>query len=178
MIPAITPPTDNLYKFICLFGLTLFLFFSYNISFVHDRLAKNHLLVENIKTAAQHRLLSYKVIQGKNKNNRIRSTIKHSVEIDDLRIQLQKLESLMENSQADHKEIIALSGELNKLDIAIHSLKTKFWLYILFMLTGIFMVIWGFRRWQLREQSIRDAILKLDEEIKRKESAEMMNETN
>lgn len=178
MIPAITPPTDNLYKFICLFGLTLFLFFSYNLSFVHDRLSRNHLLVENIKTTAQHRLLSYKDIQGKNKNKRTRTIIKHSDEIEDLRIQLQKLEHLMENSQADHKEIIALSGELNKLDIAIHGLKTKFWLYILFLSTGIFMVIWGFRRWQIREQTVRDAILKLDEEIKRKESAEIMKEAN
>lgn len=169
MLPAITPPTDNLYKFICLFGLTLFLFFSYSLSFVHDRLSKNHQLLENIRTTAQHELLRYKVIQGKKVNQQCRTTIKHASEIADLKRELLKMEALMEKSLPDHKQIIALSGELNKVEISMHGLKTKIWLYMAFLSVGVVMVYWGFRRWQLRDQNVRDTLLRLDEEIKQAE---------
>lgn len=166
MLPAITPPTDNLYKFICLFGLTLFLFFSYSLSFVHDRLSRNHMLLENIRTKAQHNLLHFEATDQNSQFKRSRLKMKDAIEISDLRKELFNIEQLVENSPDYHKKIIALSGDLNKIEIAQYGLKTKIWLYSIFLLTGLLMIFWGFRKWKLKDQNIRDSLLKLDEEIK------------
>lgn len=166
MLPAITPPTDNLYKFICLFGLTLFLFFSYNLSIVHGRSANCHMKVENVKIKVQRSLVKLKRAHKIDFEAAPTPFWKQTFETTRVKIELERIQQKLKKAHLDDYTFFGLTSELNKIEIENHALQIKIRLYISFLSLGAIMIFWGFFRWKRKDQNLRDEILVLEREIK------------
>lgn len=175
MIPTITPPTDNLYKFLSLFGLTIFLFSIYNLGIVYDRSSLCKTKLEDVKVEIQISLF-----ESTNK------TIS-AFQSDSLRFrpsQIRKLDEdlskikqmILKSEHLDAVQKIKLNGKVAKLSVQIDALFWKLWSYVGIMVIGIFIMIRGFFRWQKREQKFRDEILQIEHEMKEMEQDKLEKE--
>lgn len=170
MIPAITPPTDNLYKFISLFGLTIFLFAVYNLGIVYDSSTRNKMRVEDIKIKIQKKL--YQQSHKINENLVADSTVDSRyrlIKMKQLIKDISDVEKIVASSGLNPIQIIELNGEISKLKVNLGALKSKEVFCISFSLFGLLLTTFGFFRWHYREQSLRDKILTLEYSIKENE---------
>jgi hypothetical protein len=166
MIPSITPPTDNLYKFISLFGLTILLFSLYNLGINFDHSAKNRMQIEDVKTDLQQVL--YKKSEKLNDNLKAESVKNHfrPGKIRRMSQDLVEIEHLIETSNLNPKEEIEFSGEISKLNVALDTLRLKQYGYIFFASIGFVLMVVGFFRWHSKEQKLRDKMLAIEHAIK------------
>ncbi len=168
MIPTITPPTDNLYKFLSLFGLTIFLFSSYNLGIVYDKSSTCKIKNEEEKTEIQ--LASFEKMKSitsafDNETERFRpSKLK---ELDKDLSEIKKVIFKIKNLSLLKK--IKFRGKISKLKIEIDALKLKSLTYGIITFIGFLVMVFGFFRWNKREQVLRDGILKLDHLFKERQ---------
>jgi hypothetical protein len=175
MIPAITPPTDNLYKFVSLFGLTIFLFAVYNLGIVYDRVSEDTMQIEDIKVEIQKEL--YKASQPIIKALTIDSVgVKfRPTKIKKLNEDLHKIEDAIEQSALAPETKIELAGKVSKLSVGVDALKLKQWCCIGFMVFGLGVMIYGFLRWHTKEQKLRDSILSLEHKMKERRQKKVVS---
>lgn len=166
MIPSITPPTDNLYKFISLFGLTILLFSLYNLGINFDYSAKNRMQIEDVKTDLQQVL--YKKTEKLNADLKAESVKNHfrPGKIRRMSQDLVEIEHLIETSNLSPKEEIEFSGEISKLNVALDTLHLKQYGYIFFASVGFILMVVGFFAWHNKEQKLRDKMLTIEHAIK------------
>lgn len=172
MIPAITPPTDNLYKFLSLFGLTIFLFAIYNLGFVYDNSSLSKMKIEDVKVEVQKKIYTNSQVLNDDlristDNSRFRPS-----KINRLGQDLQKLQKIVAQTPFKTLEKIELEGKISKLKVEVDALNLKFWSYAVMMSFGLVVMAIGFRRWKNKEQNIRDNILFLEHRLKEREENE------
>lgn len=169
MIPSITPPTDNLYKFLSLFGLTIFLFSIYNLGFVYDQSSISKIKVEDVKIDVQKRLYErFKSIDEGLENNPNKGRFR-PLKIRQLGQDLEKIQNVVSRTIFKPMDKIELNGKLSKLKVEIDTLRLKLWVYIGITLSGIVVMVFGFFRWLKREQNWRDRILIIEHTLKESE---------
>ena len=166
MIPSITPPTDNLYKFISLFGLTILLFSVYNFGITYDASAKNKMKIEDVKVDIQQALFK----KSKLTSDSLR-TDKVSIHFRPGKIRLMEqdllqIERFIEKCQLDPAVEIALYGDISKISVALDNLSIKQSGYIVFACVGCALMIFGFFKWHYKEQKLRDKMLEIEHAIK------------
>lgn len=166
MIPSITPPTDNLYKFISLFGLTILLFSVYNISITFDASSKSKMGIEDVKVSLQKALYE----KSRSTNDSLRtdkvSTHFRPGKIRRMKQDLLQIEHFIESSELDPEKEIKLYGEISKISVALDNLLLKLVGYILFGCVGCGLMIYGFIKWHYKEQKLRDKMLEIEHAIK------------
>jgi hypothetical protein len=166
MIPSITPPTDNLYKFISLFGLTILLFSVYNIGITFDASAKSKMGIEDVKVHLQQALYEkYKSTNDSLKTDKI-STHFRPGKIRQMEQDLLQIEGFIANCQLDPKDQIELSGDISKISVALDNLSVKKRGYIVFGSLGFALMLFGFIKWHYKEQKLRDKMLAIEHAIK------------
>ncbi len=167
MIPSITPPTDNLYKFISLFGLTIFLFSAYNLGIVFDRSAHVKMELEDLKVSVikkiytekyiiNQRLVSNVPADGRNKPIKVNKLIKD----------LREVKNEIKDAKLDDLITIELNAKVSKMRLNLDSIQLKLYTCISFVVIGLLVMIFGFLRWKKREQDIRDKILAIEHILK------------
>jgi hypothetical protein len=170
MIPSITPPTDNLYKFISLFGLTIFLFASYNLGMVYDQSAASKMRIEDLKVEVQKKLLSHNIkITGSMKTESDPKRFKPA-RIRLMDRELEKLATEIDGSRLDPISKIEMDGSLSKLNVKIDSLWLKEMICFGFAFVGFVVMLLGFSLWKRKEQNLRDMILSMEHAEKLKGS--------
>lgn len=169
MIPSITPPTDNLYKFISLFGLAIFLFATYNLSIVYDQSTENKMHIEDLKVEVQKKIYAkshtiHSGLTADSSGKRFRPA-----KIKRLDSDLHSIDVIISTANLDQVEAFELKGKVSKLNVGLDTLALKQGFCIGFVGIGIVIMIFGFWRWQKREQNIRDKILRIEHALKIKE---------
>ncbi|TSJ46511.1 hypothetical protein [Fluviicola chungangensis] len=166
MIPSITPPTDNLYKFISLFGLTILLFSVYNFGITFDASAKTKMSIEDVKVDVQQAL--YKKSRQTNDSLRADKVSNHfrPGRIRQMEQDLLQIERFIESCKLDPDEEIKLSGNISKISVALDNLSLKKNGYIGFAIIGCVLMAFGFIKWHYKEQHLRDKMLKIEHAIK------------
>ncbi|MCE3294900.1 MAG: hypothetical protein K0R65_614 [Crocinitomicaceae bacterium] len=169
MIPAITPPTDNLYKFLSLFGLTIFLFAIYNLGAVYDRSAESQMKIEDIKVDVQKAMYRHDKMIKLNIAVNANITQFKPAKIKMLDENLQKIKQTVINSDLRPIVKIELYGEISKQKVELDSMIFKLKACIGFTILGALIMIFGFWRWHKREQTLRDQMLEMEHEQKKRE---------
>lgn len=168
MIPSVTPPTDNLYKFISLFGLTIFLFAVYNLGVVYDQSADNKMHIESFKVDVQKKLYEqsprfHKTLSA-DSGRRFRPAMIRRLDSD-----LHKIEDVILKSHLPPIVIFELQGQVSKLSVSLDALRLKQNITIGIVIAGLLIMVYGFLKWKEKEQDIRDKILEIEHIIKQKE---------
>ena len=166
MIPSITPPTDNLYKFISLFGLTILLFSVYNFGITFDASAKTKMSIEDVKVDVQQAL--YKKSRQTNDSLRADKVSNHfrPGKIRQMEQDLLQIERFIESCKLDPDQEIKLSGDISKISVALDNLSVKQSGYIVFALIGCGLMAFGFIKWHYKEQKLRDKMLAIEHALK------------
>lgn len=166
MIPSITPPTDNLYKFISLFGLTILLFSVYNFGITYDASAKNKMKIEDVKVDIQQALFKKsKLYSDSLKTDKVSAHFRPG-KIRTMEQDLLQIERFIEKCQLDPAKEIALSGDISKISVGLDNLYMKQIGYIVFACIGCLLMIFGFFKWHYKEQKLRDKMLAIEHSIK------------
>src|SRR5687767_14606956 len=119
MIPSITPPTDNLYKFLSMFGLAIFLFSLYNLNQVYDAAASNKMGIEDLKKDIQKTLIrNEESHQNKHLDAGERASFKPSL-LKKMDIELQKISEVIEKSGLEETDKVDLEAEVGKLYVTL-----------------------------------------------------------
>lgn len=166
MIPSITPPTDNLYKFISLFGLTILLFSAYNIGITFDASAKSKMGIEDVKVSLQKAIYEKSCVTNDSlKTDKVSSHFRPG-KIRRMKQDLLQIEHFIESSELDPDTEIKLSGEISKISVSLDNLSIKQWGYISFAIVGCGLMAFGFLKWHYKEQKLRDKMLAIEHAIK------------
>lgn len=166
MIPSITPPTDNLYKFISLFGLTILLFSVYNVGITFDASAKSKMGIEDVKVSLQKAIYERSCATNDSlKTDKVSSHFRPG-KIRRMKQDLLQIEHVIESSELDPGKEIKLSGDISKISVALDSLYTKLVCYISFGCVGCGLMIFGFLKWHYKEQKLRDKMLAIEHALK------------
>ena len=148
----ITPPTDNLYKFVSIFGLIIFLFsIYYPYQKAHDLTFNVYELeseVEYIKFKNKHLKGRVKIIEKRlekeenlEKAQEIRDDFyKHEIEL--------------------KKLLVKASENINKAELLLFEVKAYMWLGIIGNIFGVLLMWFGFRRWYIYIQKPNDEQIK------------------
>lgn len=166
MIPSITPPTDNLYKFISLFGLTILLFSVYNFGITFDASAKTKMSIEDVKVGVQQAL--YKKSRQTNDSLRADKVSNHfrPGKIRQMEQDLLQIERFIASCKLDPEQEIKLSGDISKIGVALDNLSVKKNGYIGFACAGCALMLIGFFKWHYKEQKLRDKMLAIEHALK------------
>lgn len=166
MIPSITPPTDNLYKFISLFGLTILLFSVYNVGITFDSAATNKMKIEDVKVELQQ--LIYKKSKETKEDLKTEEVKNHfrPGKLRRMHQDLLKIEQFVEKAGLNPKDEISILGKLSKLNVGLDTLHLKKWGYIGFAILGFGFMILGFLKWHYKEQKLRDKMLAIEHALK------------
>ncbi len=166
MIPSITPPTDNLYKFISLFGLTILLFSVYNIGITFDSSAANKMKIEDVKSELQQSIYKKSKETVENLNtDKVKNHFRPG-KIRRMHEDLLQIETFLEKAHLNPKDEITLSGKISKINVALDTLRLKQWGYIGFASLGLVFMFYGFIKWHYKEQKLRDKMLEIEHAIK------------
>lgn len=169
MIPAITPPTDNLYKFLSLFGLTIFLFAIYNLGSVYDKSAESQMKIEDVKVDVQKAMYRHDKMLNLNIAINSNTTQFRPTKIKILDENLQKIKQIVINSDLGPIIKIELYGEISKLKVELDSMSFKLRACFGFTILGFCIMVFGFLRWHKREQTLRDQMLEMEHDQKKRE---------
>lgn len=168
MVPAITPPTDNLYKFVSLFGLTILLFSLYNLSQIYDAVAANKVAIEEVKRDLRVELLKkeheHKDLAAASGKTQFKAT-----RLEAIGFELEKLTEVVRKSPLADEDKIYYEAEVGKLHVNHDYLQSKVFSGYLLTAFGAALMIFGFFRWNKREQRLRDELLRIEIELKKYE---------
>lgn len=170
MIPTITPPTDSLYKFISLFGLTIFLFSAYNLGIVFDRSAQVRMELEDLK----FKFIKKIYIENSLSNEQLVKNSSTTGRFRNIRLKLLNSDITAIEKEIDHSGLlqitrIELKGEISKMRLNLDSIRLKLYSCLYIAIFGFLIVIFGFLRWKMKEQNIRDKMLEIEHILKQQE---------
>ncbi len=154
MIPAINPPTDNLYKFISLFGLAIFLFAIFMLSETLNQ--SNNLNVKHEEIIQEIRTVQLENTPFKVNSEKVRKKLRPfkalSTDINRSKLLLKTLNLSLE------KEYSYL-GKLNVLELQVNFFRNRVFAYWLLIGSGVILMVYGFIRWGKKDQYYRDEML-------------------
>lgn len=165
MVPSINPPTDNLYKFISLFGLTILLFSAYNFGITFDASAKAKMSIEDVKVGIQRAVYE----RSREIDTSLRADKVSHFRPGKLRLMEQDLlqiERFLETYNLDPGQKIKLSGDISKISVALDNLYLKQSGYIVFACIGCLLMAFGFFKWHHKDQKLRDKMLAIEHALK------------
>jgi hypothetical protein len=169
MIPSITPPTDNLYKFVSMFGLAIFLFSLYNLNQVYDAAAANKMGIEDLKKDIQKTLIrneeshQHEHLDAGGERASFRPSLLKKMDAE-----LQNISEVIEKSELEETDKVDLEAEVGKLYVTLDYLNYKIKGCYILGVFGILLMILGFVQWNRREQKYRDGLLKIEYHLKNK----------
>ncbi|MNJ89094.1 hypothetical protein D3C87_66550 [compost metagenome] len=165
MIPSITPPTDNLYKFISLFGLTILLFSAYNFGITFDASAKAKMSIEDVKVGIQRALYERSnQLNEKLKADKVSRFRPGKIQL--MEQDLLQIERFIESYNLDPRQEIKLLGDISKISVALDNLYLKQSGYIVFACIGCILMVFGFFKWHHKDQKLRDKMLAIEHALK------------
>jgi len=169
MLPAINPPTDSLYKLVAIFGLTIFLFYVVMLSDTYHDSTEVHIKIENL-------MFKMRRETGQNfncvKHEKHRITLRPYQEINQELLNLEKAincEALTTQKKNEYR------SEMNEYHIKIDAYRSKIIFYWILVFSGVFLMFWGFFRWNTKEQKLRNAILIVELEEKQLKLEKLRN---
>lgn len=162
MIPAITPPTDNLYKFLSLFGLTIFLFSVYMLSDIYQKGTIVDIKLEQVFQRASVENDKAELAHFKKQHISLRPFHR----IDGNILEARNLFSRMHLSS---ERINELNGQLNIIEVEVHAFQQRMLSHWILLSSGVLLIVWGFLRWRIKDQLHRDALLLLELQIKQED---------
>ncbi|QLG46033.1 hypothetical protein [Costertonia aggregata] len=148
-IPSL--PTDNLYKFIALFGLVIFsfsIYFSYQI--------EEKLWLENYKYAPKMQKLEREIYTIQNEN-----ILPHEVLKEMGHEELKNYEELLQKIKKESEKKVAEANDIeSNYDNLVDTTERNLNFYLAVGLTGGLLMILGFVLWYLKYQRYIDAEVK------------------
>lgn len=162
-MPNIIPPTDNLYKFIALFGLAIILFSFYKSNEVFEGIKESKSKVEELRDQI------HIAIWDESKNN---------VELDDssdLEIasfsfkhvsgDMEALTKFIDASSFSDSIKFKMDAQIRRMHVELDVLEYRTREYYFMLGAGLLLMISGFSLWYLKDQKHRDRRIKLAKEI-------------
>jgi hypothetical protein len=156
MIPTISPPTDNLYKFIALFGLAIFLFSLYRSGDAFEAVTKTKIQLEDLKLKI-NRSLPF----TSNGNPVIDTASVNVVPVMVKRLSddLESITETISSSGLSPLEQEVLLTDVRKLQVQNDNYRIKTTEFITTLLLGFILIILGFWLWYKKDQVIKDKML-------------------
>jgi hypothetical protein len=156
MLP-LSPPTDNLYKFIALFGLAIFLFSLYKSGDAFENLTKTKMELEDLKLKI-NRSLPF----TSNDNVVVDDTA--SVNVTPVMVRrlgndLNSISDTIKNSGLSALEQEVLLTDVRKLQVQNDNYRIKTTEFLTTLILGFILIIMGFLLWFKKDQVIKDKIL-------------------
>ena len=162
MIPSISPPTDNLYKFVALFGLGLFILSIVNQSKHRSDLIKSKIEVERM----QQRIFdTIQVYQSPNLSTqqKLQDDIAHYNHVQNMFSQLDELEDfIMKSPHIPLRAKNLIVTEIDIIEIRSEVIERQEQFNWLLMISSIGLILVGFTLWYFLDQKWRDKEIKLD----------------
>lgn len=156
MIPGISPPTDNLYKLIALFGLGILILGVLNISDYQDDLLVTKIEIEDIEKSIFDTISNY---TSRNLAFETDATDKlvNFKDFDKLVEELDEVEKYVFNLKDIPESIKAhVATQIDIIEIKSSVSRNHLWLnYFLIIFSAVFMSV-GFIFWYYKEQKWKD----------------------
>ena len=156
MIPNISPPTDNLYKFIALFGLGIFILSILNQTKHRTELINSKIEVEKIQ---QQIFDTIQVYQKPNLEiqQKLQDDIQDFKHVDSMFDQLNELEDyILKSDRISMRAKNEILTKINIIEIRSEALHDQERLNLCLMLVSIGLIIVGFALWYIKEQRWKD----------------------
>ncbi len=170
MIPNLSPPTDNLYKFIALFGLAILLFSFYKSSEVFDVCTKTKKTIEDLRNEIH--LISH--MKGK-EDKHLSDTTDIAVSpfsVKDLSSDLHQIAMAVENSPLNDSIKFEIDTKIRKMQVEMDVLSIRNREYYFITGFGLILMFFGFTLWYRKDQVHRDRRIKYEQAIEKKKIIE------
>lgn len=173
MIPNLSPPTDNLYKFIALFGLAILLFSFYKSSEVFDASKKTKTTIEDLRNEI-HQILWTKILVHHHLSDT--TDIKVSpFSVKDLKSDLHKIAMFVDNSTLNDSIKFEIYTKIRKMQVGTDVLGIQITEYYFVLGLGLLLMFIGFTLWYQKDQVHRDRRIKYNR-INQVEKEELLEE--
>lgn len=162
--------SENLYKYLVTVGILLIVLTVY-----YPLKEKQELELLSIKTENELKILHYKIIENQKEVKSIKSFIKNTNPSEKNNI----LKHIREINRKNHINQISLESKALELKSRYFYIKIYSVLFFVFIPGGIYLVIFGFRKWN-KTKKLDDKILKLEKkklkiEVQNLENSNMLN---
>jgi hypothetical protein len=158
MIPGFAPPTDNLYKFLALFGLAILLFSFYKSSEIYEVCTITKSTIEDLRNEI-HRA----VRNNNNQVNYLSDTADmeaNTFSIKHLSSDLHEIDLFVTGSSLSDSVKFELNTSIRKMQIEMDVLETRTKEYYFILGLGIILMFYGFFQWYRKDQIYRDRKMK------------------
>lgn len=160
MIPTISPPTDNLYKFVALFGLGIFILGNINMSAHRSDLIKSKIQVEEIQKNIFDSLFQFQTLDIE-RQFELQGNIIIYEHVDDMVSQLDILEAeILASEVIPEKLKNQIVTDIDIIEIQSSMIHRTEKLNNLMLLLSIGLIIVGFTLWYLKDQRWQDKNVK------------------
>ena len=160
MIPAISPPTDNLYKLIALFGLGILIVGVVNIATKSDEIIKTKIEIEYIEKQIVDTILHYSKVKEDVEINFINTSASEGVS--ELMDEISIYEELIHNKKLPKKVTNYVDTELDIIRVKLLANEKQEFLNKLLISLAILLMLVGFSLWYFKEQRWYDKKVKRD----------------
>jgi len=167
MLPAINPPTDSLYKFLTLFGLTIFLFYVIMLSDTYHSSTLIQIKIENLAYKIQEET---GIVLTETKAHKISLRPFHHLED-----RLTYLNNTLSKKGIGFKKRQQYLQQMNGYQIQIDAYQTKIMFCWGLVFGGVLLIFFGFNAWNSREQKLRNQLLQLEIEEKQAQIRNLNN---
>ena len=164
MVPSLSPPTDNLYKFMAIAGLVLILSSVYLFESTRDDALAASLSLQREALASQleEARLSFAIAELEWEVARERAAVQNGGIDDEQRRASSYLpEELARVRQTSDSLSHARSGFLDALGSRVDRNRRNFWIGTLLMILGVALATWGFVLWWARVQRYQDILTRV-----------------
>lgn len=170
MIPNLSPPTDNLYKFIALFGLAILLFSFYKSSEVFDVCTKTKNTIEDLRNEI-HFIFHLKSKEYPHPSDTANKTM-NPFSVKDLSSDLNQIALTVENSPLNDSIKFEIDTKIRKMQVEMDVLHIRTREYYFITGLGLILMFVGFTLWYRKDQVHRDRRIKYEQAIEKKEMIE------
>ena len=171
MIPAISPPTDSLYKLMAIFGLGLLVLGVINTAAFSDNLMAAKVEIEQIEQSIADTLFKYNALTPDHIEVIRQEEIKEMT-YEELSLALENLETYIFQRESIPGNIKAhLSAQLDIIQIKYSVSERQRRLNNYIIVAAVVLIIIGFLLWYLKDQKWKDLQLKNESLPSKAESA-------
>ncbi len=160
MIPAITPPTDNLYKLIALFGLGILILAVMNYGTQQSDVIKSKIEIEELEKEIFGIVHHYDTISVDFEKNEQANIVKYD-KISDLNKQIEEVEKMiMKDKKLPHHVKTDIATKIDIIEIKTATIQKQERTDLLLVIISLVLMSAGFILWYKKEQRWNDLELK------------------
>lgn len=159
MIPAISPPTDNLYKLISLMGLAILILGVINFTTQSETILDTKIEIENVEKHITDTIHYYNKLN--NEDLQFTNT-SETIDIAELLAELDKDEELSHSENLPPNVTNYIDTEIDIVKIKLLDIQNKENLNYILIIFSVLLMLVGFVLWYLNEQRWQDRKLKSD----------------